>query len=105
MPLQGSGTADRLSQIRQSWTLAYFDQSDASLHRGGTTLTNALIPKVRHVLFPLQFRLGFMSKKVWFFLFLILVLTGGGAAFVMTWDMPPPTTQVEKVISNDRFPR
>ena len=105
MPLQGSGTADRLSQIRQSWTLAYFDQSDASLHRGGTPPTKALILKVRHVLFPSQSRLGFMSKKVWFSLFLILVLAGGGAAFVMTWEITPPTTQVEKVISNDRFPR
>ena len=46
-----------------------------------------------------------MSKKVWFFLFLILLIAGGGAAFVMTWDIAPPTTQVEKVISNDRFPR
>ena len=46
-----------------------------------------------------------MSKKVWFLLFLVLFLAGGGAAFVMTWDMAPPTTQVEKVISHDRFPR
>lgn len=25
--------------------------------------------------------------------------------FLATWDMPPPTTKVEKVIPNDRFTR
>ena len=27
------------------------------------------------------------------------------AMFVVTWDMPPPTQQVEKVIPDERFPR
>lgn len=34
------------------------------------------------------------------------VLAGGlvaGAAFLVTWDIPPPTQQVEKVIPDDRF--
>lgn len=40
------------------------------------------------------------------FLFvLLLVLMAGGAAFLLTWDFPPPTATVEKVIPNDRFPR
>jgi len=25
--------------------------------------------------------------------------------FLMTWDNPPPTQDVEKVLSNDRFPK
>ena len=28
-----------------------------------------------------------------------------GAAVLMTWEVPRPTAQVEKVIPNDRFPR
>ena len=28
-----------------------------------------------------------------------------GGVFVLTWDIPPPSTQVEKVIPDDRFPR
>lgn len=27
------------------------------------------------------------------------------AVFVVTWDIPPPTQQVEKVIPDERFPR
>ena len=33
---------------------------------------------------------------------LVLVI---GVAFVLTWDIPPPTMQVEKVIPDERFPR
>ncbi len=28
-----------------------------------------------------------------------------GAAVLMTWEVPRPTAQVEKVIPNERFPR
>ncbi len=28
-----------------------------------------------------------------------------GAAFLATWDIPPPSKVVEKVISDDQFPR
>jgi hypothetical protein len=28
-----------------------------------------------------------------------------GAAVLMTWDVPRPTAQVEKVIPDERFPR
>lgn len=28
-----------------------------------------------------------------------------GAAFLATWDIPPPSKVVEKVIPDDRFPR
>lgn len=38
---------------------------------------------------------------------LIVVAVGvlGGAAFLATWDIPAPTTPVEEVIADDRFPR
>ncbi len=28
-----------------------------------------------------------------------------GAAFLATWDIPPPTRQIEKEIPDERFPR
>ena len=36
---------------------------------------------------------------------LLLLLAGviGGVAFLLTWDIPPPSQQVEKVIPNERF--
>ncbi|MFA6019643.1 MAG: hypothetical protein WC722_05215 [Rhodospirillales bacterium] len=34
---------------------------------------------------------------------LVLATIGGGVAFLATWDMPPPTAKVEKVIPNERF--
>jgi len=38
---------------------------------------------------------------------LILVFLGiaGGAAFLATWDIPPPVKKVERVLPDDRFPR
>ena len=36
-------------------------------------------------------------------LILIVVVAVGGVAFLATWDMPAPSTQVEKIIPNDRF--
>jgi hypothetical protein len=38
---------------------------------------------------------------------LVLVVVGllGGAAFLATWEIPPPSATVKKVIPNDRFPR
>jgi hypothetical protein len=38
-----------------------------------------------------------------FLILFVLVLIFAGAAFLATWDMPPPTATVEKVIPNDRF--
>lgn len=34
---------------------------------------------------------------------LLLAAIGGGVVFLATWDMPPPTAKVEKVIPNERF--
>jgi hypothetical protein len=43
-----------------------------------------------------------ISKAVLILAFLSLV---GGAAFLATWDIPPPVKQVERVLPDDRFPR
>ncbi len=36
---------------------------------------------------------------------LILVAIAGGLVFLATWDIPAPTTTMEKVVPNDRFTR
>lgn len=36
---------------------------------------------------------------------LALLILVGGAVFLATWDIPPPSTVVEKEIPDDRFPR
>ena len=33
------------------------------------------------------------------------MLVAAGGIFVFTFDIPPPTKPVEKVIPNERFPR
>ncbi|SLN32673.1 hypothetical protein OCH7691_01223 [Oceanibacterium hippocampi] len=44
-----------------------------------------------------------MSKFSLFLIFLIAAAIAGGGVFLSQWDIPAPTTHVEKVISNDRF--
>ena len=46
-----------------------------------------------------------MSKFLLILFILILVALGGGAVFLATWDIPPPSEPVEKVIPDERFPR
>ena len=33
----------------------------------------------------------------------VLLILAGGAIFLVTWDVPAPLAQVEKVIPDDRF--
>ena len=46
-----------------------------------------------------------MRKLRFFSLLLVLCLVAAGGVFLMTWDIPPPSKQVEKVIPDDRFSR
>jgi hypothetical protein len=40
------------------------------------------------------------------FLFLaILIFALGGVAYLAIWDIPPPTTTVERTLPDDKFPR
>ncbi len=36
---------------------------------------------------------------------LILLAIGAGAVYLMTVDMDPPTSQIEKTLPDDRFPQ
>ena len=42
-----------------------------------------------------------LSKLIFF---LVLLVLAGAGVFLVTWDIPAPTSPVEKVIPNDRFP-
>ncbi len=46
-----------------------------------------------------------MSKIYLIIFLMLLAIVVGGAAFLATWDIPPPTDRLEKVLPNDRFPR
>jgi len=36
---------------------------------------------------------------------LVVGALGAGAVFLVTWDIPPPATSVEKTLPDERFPR
>ncbi len=36
---------------------------------------------------------------------LTLVVVVGGFAFLMTWDIPPPTAHIDRVIPDDELPK
>ena len=38
-------------------------------------------------------------------LVLFLVTALGGTVFLITWEIPPPTARVERVLPDDQFPR
>ena len=48
---------------------------------------------------------AFMRKLPQFIIVVTLVILAGAAVFLITFDIPPPSSQVEKVIPDDRFPR
>lgn len=47
-----------------------------------------------------------MSKKIYLVAIpAAAVVAAIGVLFALTWDMPAPTQQVEKVVPDERFPR
>lgn len=46
-----------------------------------------------------------MNRLAVSLLVLIVLLAGAGAVFLVTWDIPPPSQPVERVIDDGRFPR
>jgi hypothetical protein len=49
--------------------------------------------------------LGIMSSINRILLVLLVVIVLGGTAFLVTWEIPPPTARVERVLPDDQFPR
>lgn len=60
-------------------------RSDAAHHKGISEETVAV---------------GFLMRLI---LIVIVLAVAGGAIFLATWDMPAPTSRVEKVIPAERF--
>jgi hypothetical protein len=46
-----------------------------------------------------------MSKLAGLLVALVLLVVVGGGIFLSTFDLPPPSAKVEKVIPDDRLPR
>lgn len=46
-----------------------------------------------------------MSKLSRIIALSILAVIVAAGVFLATWQIPPPTAKIEKVIPNDRFPR
>lgn len=46
-----------------------------------------------------------MSKIAGLLVVLVLAVIVGGGIFLATFDLPPPSAKVEKVIPDDRLPR
>jgi hypothetical protein len=46
-----------------------------------------------------------MRKLTTFIAVAVLALFGAGAAFLATWEIPPPSAEIERVIPDDRFSR
>jgi hypothetical protein len=45
-------------------------------------------------------RMGFFTRII---LVVLVLAIGGGLAFLLTWDIPPPSGPIEKVLPDDRF--
>ena len=46
-----------------------------------------------------------MSTVTRILLVALLVVVLGGVLFLVTWDVPPPTSRIERVIPSDRLPQ
>jgi hypothetical protein len=46
-----------------------------------------------------------MTRLTIIALFGVVVAIVGGGAFLATWEIPPPSATVEKVLPDARFPR
>jgi len=46
-----------------------------------------------------------MGRLLLLVLALVVVIVAGGTVFLMVWNVPAPTTRVEKQIPDARFPR
>lgn len=46
-----------------------------------------------------------MGKLTIALVLILIVAAGAGVAFLATWEIPPPLSNVEKVIPNDTFPK
>ena len=48
---------------------------------------------------------GHMNRFILAIFLVFFVLVAAGVVFLATWDIPPPSQSVEKVLDDGRFPR
>ena len=46
-----------------------------------------------------------MFKAPYIVAIIMFLAVAGGALFLAMWDIPPPSERVEKILSDERFPR
>ncbi len=46
-----------------------------------------------------------MRKSTLVLIVIILGVLAGGVFYLASWEIPAPTTKVEKVLADERFPR
>jgi Flp pilus assembly protein CpaB len=46
-----------------------------------------------------------MTRIALILIAIVAIVAIGGAVFLSTWDIPPPTAHVEKVVPNERLPK
>lgn len=86
--LNPDSRVDKLTQLRHNCTLAHVV--------GGCPDPVARLPESPCSLMP---------KAPYIALVIVLLFLVGGAVFLATWDIPPPSKSVEKVLPDERFPR
>ena len=86
--LNPDSRADKLTQLRHICTLAY-------------VVGGCPDPVARLLEVPCRL----MLKAPYIALVIVLLSLVGGAVFLATWDIPPPSKSVEKVLPDERFPR
>ncbi len=49
--------------------------------------------------------MNFLKRPAVFLILILIVAFAGLLAFLASWDIPAPTTRIERVVPNDRLPR
>jgi hypothetical protein len=110
--LIGTELADTLPQFRHGRTLAFVRvpaRKGLSAEGGGGPKATAPAVFIRPgVGVSRSHNEGYqqsMSKIAGMLVVLVLAVVVGGGIFLATFDLPPPSAKIEKVIPDDRLPR
>ena len=49
--------------------------------------------------------MNFLKRPAVLLILILIVAFAGLLAFLANWDIPAPTTRIERVVPNDRLPR
>ncbi|BAE52731.1 hypothetical protein amb3927 [Paramagnetospirillum magneticum AMB-1] len=86
-------------------TVALADTLPARTHTGPYLPLLAAPHRSCPEMLPLRGHPSPMNKIAGLLVALLLAVIVGGGLFLSTWDPPPPSAKIEKVIPDARFPR